>query len=172
MPKEEGDEGEEAAVEEEGPKTAGFVPDLLADQKIWQWAGISFGETDTLLLQKSIKELSVKTGASSMRLWGKILGSNADYFIVEAVQEGGEGEGEGEGDGEAVEAAEPRGSGVNQFVYWVTNSPLKSWSQLPDIKASQINNARKIKHNFTGDINSKIYTNPFFVETEKIYLRA
>ena len=56
MPKEDGDEGAEEA--EDGPKAAGFVPDLLSDQKVWQWAGVSFGETDIILLQKSIKELS------------------------------------------------------------------------------------------------------------------
>ena len=48
-----------------------------------------------------------------MRLWGKIHGSQADYFIVEAVQEGGgEGEEGGEDDG-GKEAAEPRGTGAN-----------------------------------------------------------
>ena len=108
------DEGDEAAEDvEDGPKAAGFVPDLLSDQKVWEWAGVSFGEQDIILLQKTIKELSQKTGASSMKLWGKIYGSQHDYYIVEAVQEGGEGE-EAEGDGEvAVEAAEPRGTGAN-----------------------------------------------------------
>jgi hypothetical protein len=98
----------------------------MADAKVWEWAGISFGDYDTLLLQKSIKNLSAKTGSSSMRLWGKICGTLADYFVVEATLEGG---GEGaDGDGEEnSEASEPRGTGVNQFVYFVTNSPLKDW---------------------------------------------
>ena len=61
-----------------------------------------------------------------MRLWGKIHGSQADYFIVEAVQEGGGGD-EGEED-VAREVAEPRGTGANQYVYWVTNSPLQQWT--------------------------------------------
>jgi hypothetical protein len=38
-----------------------------------------------LLLQKSLKELAVKTDASNMRLWGKIRGSCKDYYIVEGV---------------------------------------------------------------------------------------
>ena len=105
-----------------------------------------------------------------MRFWGKIKGTKADYYIVEAIQEGGEaGEEEGAADTEIVE---PRGTGANQFVYWVCTSPLKQWTQLKDIKPSQIVNSRKIKFNFSGDINKKIYTNPFFFETEKIYLRA
>lgn len=35
-------EEEEAAEEETGP--VGFVQDMRADSKQWQWAGIGFGE--------------------------------------------------------------------------------------------------------------------------------
>ena len=35
--------------------------------------------------------------------------------------------GEEEVDEANTEETEPRGSGVNQFVYFVTNSPLKPW---------------------------------------------
>lgn len=71
--------------------------------------------------------LSAKTGASSMRLWGKICGTKADYFIVEATLEGGEAANEDGNEGNSIEVAEPRGTGVNQYVYFVTNSPLKQW---------------------------------------------
>ena len=67
---------------------------------------------------------------------------------------------------------DPRGSGLNKNVYWVTNSPLDSWNILPDLKPSDIINARGIKYLCSGDINAKIYTNPFFFQTEKTYLRA
>ena len=33
-------------------------------------------------------------------------------------------------------------------------------------------NARGIKHTFCGDLDAKIFTNPFFFETEKTYLRS
>lgn len=78
-----------------------------------------------------MKALSAKTGSPSMRFWGKITGTKADYFVVEATLEGGGGGGDGGeegGEGEQeTEAAEARGSGTNQFVYFVTNSPLKDW---------------------------------------------
>jgi len=120
-----------------------------------------------MLLQKSLRNLIAKSGASAVRFWGKIKGTKADYFVVEATQEGGGAEGE-----EGGEAAEPRGTGANQFVYWVTNSPVGEWSQLPDIKPSQIIKARQIKCMFTGNLKEKIYTNPFYFEEERIYLRA
>lgn len=43
---------------------------------------------------------------------------------------------------------------------------------LPDLKPQDIKNARSIKYTFSGEIDAKIYTNPFFFETEKTYLRA
>jgi radial spoke head protein 4A len=157
-----GEDGEEG-----GAAAVGNVPDLLCDSKIWQWAGVSFGEYDTMLLQKSLKALIVKAGATSMRFWGKIKGTEKDYWVVEAVQEGGA--------TEAVEGEEPfeaRGTGVNQFAYWVTNSPIDEWTQLNDIKPGQIRQARNIKVLLSGNLNQRIFTNPFYFEEEAIYLRA
>ena len=82
------DDGEE--VESGGAGPIGNIPDLLADSKVWQWAGVGFGEYDTMLLQKSMKKLIVSSGATSLRFWGKIKGTEKDYFIAEGTQEAGE----------------------------------------------------------------------------------
>ena len=68
------------------------VPDLLADSKIWKWGGVSFGDYDTMLLQKSLKALLKKLGAtcSQMRLWGKIKCTERDYYVTEGVVDAGE----------------------------------------------------------------------------------
>ena len=52
-----------------------------------------------MLLQKSLKLLIAKTGASQMRLWGKIKGTEKDYYISEGKLDGGEGGEEGGGGG-------------------------------------------------------------------------
>lgn len=100
------EEGEEV---EEGAGPVGNVPDILADSKTWQWAGISFGEYDTLLLQKSLKKLVAKAGATQLRFWGKIKGTKDDYYVAEAVKEAA---GEPE-EGATGEVGEPRGQGAN-----------------------------------------------------------
>jgi len=41
-----------------------------------------------------------------LRFWGKITGTEADYYVAEGTQEAGEAAEEGEG---ATEAVEPRG---------------------------------------------------------------
>jgi hypothetical protein len=51
----EGGAGDEAAAEGGASGPCGFVPDLLADTRVYQWAGIGFGDNETLLLQKSLK---------------------------------------------------------------------------------------------------------------------
>ena len=60
-----------------------------------------------------------------MRLWGKMKGTQKDYYVAEGKLDGG---GEEGGEGGAATAldddAEGRGSGVNIFVYWVTNSAM------------------------------------------------
>jgi hypothetical protein len=140
------DDGEE--VEEGSSVPIGNIPDLLCDSKVWQWAGVGFGQYDTMLLQKSMKQLMQKSGASSLRFWGKIKGTEMDYYVAEGTQDQGEGE-----DAEQItEAIELRGQGVNKFVYWVCNSPLGEWTQLADLKPSDIIKARLIKHTLSGVI--------------------
>jgi hypothetical protein len=142
----------------------------MADCKVWAMAGVGFGEYETMMLQKSLKELITTSGASQLRLWGKIRGTFKDYFIAEGTLEAGEA---AEGGDEATgEPSEARGTGVNKNVYWATNSIVGGWTLLPDLKPRDIINARSIKCIFTGDLNKKIFTNPFYFETEKVYLRA
>ena len=117
-----------------------------------------------MLLQKSLKLLAAKSGATQMRLWGKIRGTEKDYYVAEGKVEAGEGGGEG-GDGAMAEDAEARGTGVNVYVYWVTNSAMcqvDAWTQLPDLNPQDIKNARAIKYCLSGDINRQLFTNPFY----------
>lgn len=66
-----------------------------------------------------------------MRLWGKIKGTEADYYIAEGTADAPQ----LDDDAPQPEAdVEPRGQGVNTFGYWVTNSPCDSnWTALPDL---------------------------------------
>lgn len=55
----------------------------------------------------------------------------------------------------------------------MTNDVVSSkWIKLPDLKPSQIKASRSIRVQFSGDLERKIYTNPFFYGQEKNYLRA
>ena len=136
---------------------------------MYQWAGIGFGQQEIYRLQKSLKKLSTDSGAARLRFWGKIRGTENDYYVAE-----GEVDGEAEGDEEVERSAEfePKGTGVNKNTYWVSHKSFGDWTMLPDLEPTDISSARQIKVLFTGDLNRNICTNPFFFKKEKEYLRA
>lgn len=105
--------------------------------------------------------MALKQSPRTVRFWGLIYGSKKDYFVAE-----------GEKDGEAPPEAEPRGSGVNKYVYWVTDSVTGEWTELPDAVPSIINLSRKLKKIFTGNTDAEVVTNPHFAKKEKDLLRA
>lgn len=51
------------------------LPNLQKHSNMLEWAGINFGEGYTILLQKALRKLAVFSGASSLRLFGKIYGT-------------------------------------------------------------------------------------------------
>ena len=61
--------------------------------------------------------------------------------------------------------------GINKNVYYVINNLYDKWIELPDIKPSSIRESRIIKYILTDNLDNKIYSNPTFNGTEKIYLR-
>lgn len=89
-----------------------------------------------------------------------------DYYIAEGTFDGEA------GDDEKPADFEPRGTGVNKYVYWASNSALEAWTQLPDLYTKDIQAARDTKVKFTGDLERQLITNPYFFGKEKHFLRA
>jgi radial spoke head protein 4/6 len=107
--------------------SAVVIPDIVEEARLFEWAGISFGEDETHKLAKSIRRLALLSGASQLRFWGKIYGSKKDYWVVEGVLDVPE-------EDKRDYFQEKRGEGVNKLVYWVTDDILEDWVQLPDVK--------------------------------------
>ena len=160
-------EPEEEGGEPPEVPTVNNVPDLLSQARIFEWANIGFGEKETLRIQKSLADLALKSSAANLKFWGKVIGTEKDYYVAEGFVEA-----EDDGAEERGPEFEARGSGVNANVYWVSDSSLGQWTQLPDLAPTDIDAARKIKVKFTGDLEREIITNPFFFGKEKHYLRA
>ncbi len=110
--------------------------------------------------------MAKESGAGFIRFFGKINGTEKDYFVAEGSLDAGEEE------GEKPANQEPRGTGVNKNVYWVTDSLLEKWVKLPDLAPKDILAARQIKVLLTGDLERPIFTNPFFYGKEKHFLRV
>ncbi len=78
----------------------------------------------------------------------------------------------GEAEEGAPEDMETKGTGINQFTYWVSDSVCGTWTQLPDITPTHLKLSRMLKHVFSGNLNDTLITNPFFKGEEKYLLRA
>ena len=87
---------------------------MMNEEKLFRKVGVGFGEIETFLIFSSIKKFVASKSASQARFWGKINGTKKDYYIVEAVVEGGE-------EVEITEPHEAKGTGVNSKQYFVTN---------------------------------------------------
>jgi hypothetical protein len=162
-------EGGDAAGGDDGEGQASIsnVQDLMSlNRNVWNSAGVDFGEYNTLILQKSLKKLTATSAASYLRFWGKILGTEKDYYIVE-----GSAPAPGE-DAPRGEDFEPRGTGVNTMAYWVSNTADGPWEPLDDLEPVDLAASRTFKVAFTGDLQREIVTNPFYFKKEKDYLRA
>lgn len=80
--------------------------------------------------------MATDSTATNLRFFGKIFGTERDYYIAEGVFDGGQ---EELADGEERPANfEARGSGVNLYAYWVTDNVLNNWILLPDLQPNDV----------------------------------
>ena len=89
-----------------------------------------------------------------------------DYYVAEAF------EAKNLPEDTRPEGGEPRGSGVNEYAYFVANKAMGPWVCLPDLDPSDLAAAKQIKVSFTGNLEREIVTNPYYFRQEKHYLRA
>jgi len=109
-------------------------------------------------------------GVKKLRFWGKILGTEKDYYVAEGsphIDPPGGAVEQNEDDPDAMEAG-----GVNSYTYFVTTDLCEEWTQLPDLKPSEIRVARQIKKMMTGNLNAPVVTHPYFSGNEGVLLRA
>lgn len=147
------------------PANLPTLSNTLFDQRLFQMAGVSFGEEEVYKVTQSLKELIKTTQAKNVRLWGKMLGTKKDYWVAE-----------GEINYDTAEPLplpfESFGKGVNALTYWVTTNPLKGWKELPPISPAHLQIAKQTKHFLTGKLNHKVDVYPPFPGVEKHYLKA
>ena len=77
-------------------------------------AGLGFSETEAFLLKKSIEKLAKAQNSKTMRFWGKIRGTEKDYFVAVSQI-----------DVKVTDTCPPgwekEGTGVNRLSFFVTN---------------------------------------------------
>ena len=137
----------------------GLVQDLTSlNRHVFNQAGLELGEYGSLILQRNLKALASTTDARSVRFWGKISGTNKDYYVAEVF----ESKTLPEDTRNPETGGEARGTGVNEYAYYVTTAANGAWILLPGLDPADIAEARTIKVCFTGNLERQIITNPFY----------
>ncbi|CAE7561820.1 Rsph4a [Symbiodinium sp. KB8] len=147
------------------------VQNLTDDANYLEWAGVSLGRTETFRLHASLKRLAAAQPVQQLRLWGKILGLQGDYYVAECVMEGEDDLEEGAVDatGSTIERG---GEGVNKHTYFVASHAGGQWTKLPNVTPQQVVIAGQIKRYFTGSLQAAVGGHPPFPGTEAAFLRA
>ena len=62
---------------------------------------------------------------------------------------------------------------MNKITFWVATNLLEfNWRELPTISPQQVRIARKIKYTFSGNLDKKVFSNPYFPGTEAHLLKC
>ena len=159
--------GEAEAIE---PPNDFETEDLLAGSALLESVGCGLGTKEMYKVMLALKSLgedpTIK--AATVRFFGKIFGTTADYYVFEAtLKEPVEAEAE-ETEGVPSEV----NTGANGFVYFVTTNLGEPCTKLPDVTPDHIKKARFIKKFLTGDLSSEVAAYPVYSGKEAMYLRA
>ena len=178
---------------EEDKKTN--LSNIVNEQEMFNLFGEGLSVEEAQLLLFSMKFLAVKEQLAELKFWGKIYGTQSDYYIMEGkVDPDREVESNTE-DTETVqehsaskgiiktlnkykvrnipEAKAEVSSGTNEFTYYVFHSNnFIQWEKLSDVQPAQIIAARKISYHFTGSLGATLNSPVVFPGTEREYLRC
>ena len=148
------------------------IPNLMEEMRAFEWAGFGLSESETYRLFVSMCKLQTSKGLKTVRLFGKILGTGADYYVVEATYAEPPEAPEGDAPAADAVAAEENGKGCNACVYFVANDAASAWTELPAVTPAQIVASRAVRKYFTGNLDADVRAFPPFPGSEKEYLRA
>lgn len=156
------------------PVTLGAVQNFAEDAAMFAWAGIGFGKQESYAIGMSLRKLAADTPTvEKLRLWGKVLGISADYYVAEGkFKSTGAAAPPATLPGTPEDDVEAKGEGANTFTYWVSTGPSAPWVRLPAARASHIVAARSVKRMLTGDLSAPVLSTPWFPGMEKHLLRA
>lgn len=125
---------------DEPPEQNVAFPDLMSDANLFEWAGISFGRSDTYRLYLSIKTFSETLPAEveRLRFFGMIKTRGSPYYIVEGLSVD---------EDEFDEKLQEGKSGANKYSYWVTQSVESGvWTKLPNVTMEQVVAAQNLRN--------------------------
>lgn len=127
-----------------------YMEDVLFQSRILEWGGVSFSKNEWFKIRMAMKKLLLESDAVHLRFWGKIYGTDADYYIIQGSLKNYPLT-------NPKPYVESRGNeGLNRYTFWVSNSLLEGWSELPEVSGDQLTASRFFKYYFTGNLSAKV----------------
>lgn len=155
------------------PEVLTVVRNFMDDAAMFEWAGVGFGKEASYRLAMSLRALAANNPyLKDLCLWGKILGTDGDYYIAEGTVPKSETPPPVPDVLTPEDLVEPRGEGANSRSYWVCPGGCAPWVQLPQARSDHIVAAKSIKRLMTGDLSSQVLSTPWFPGEEQHLLRA
>jgi hypothetical protein len=163
------------------PKVLGMVQNFMEDAAMFRWAGIGFGQQESYHIALSLRKLASDIpSVESLRLWGKVLGTEGDYYVAEGLLQSIPKPPPDDNAETPIPVmpddpeydVEPRGEGANSFTYWISLGATSPWERLPAARASQIVASRAIKKVLTGNMDAPVLSMPWFLGKERHLLRS
>ncbi|KAK9828684.1 hypothetical protein WJX72_001516 [[Myrmecia] bisecta] len=145
---------------------------VMGDAAMFDAVGAGLGRTEMYGIMLAVKQLgeTPALGVATVRFFGKVLGTHADYYVFETtLKEPVEEEEEALGPNDVPME---KGSGSNGYVYFVCNQLGGPLSRLPSVKPTHIKKARQLKKFVTGKLDAPVSAYPPFPGTEAHFLRA
>lgn len=162
---------DETPPKEEEELPTNVLSNVVAQERITRKCGVSIGESEAFFVLNALKQFSASRAAVKCSFWGKIIGHNINYYVIECPA--GEKIDKPEGSEEPLPVDEPAGTGVNSKTYFVCTDLLANdWVELPPVSARQIRQARNLKYTFTGNLKKRIISSPEFEGEERHYVSS
>ena len=160
--------GEPEAAE---PPNEYETENVMTDASLFEACGVGLSRSEMYRVMLAVKALGEDpvVKVATVRFFGKMLGTHADYYVFETTLK----------EPATPEEETPEGvvptevnSGVNAYTYFVTTRLGDKPVQLPDATPAAIVCARQIKKFLTGDLDAHVSAYPLFPGREAMYLRA
>mmetsp|Transcript_46318 Transcript_46318/g.100610 ORF Transcript_46318/g.100610 Transcript_46318/m.100610 type:complete len:452 (+) Transcript_46318:149-1504(+) len=146
------------------------LPNLYEEAALFEWAGVGLAKEELYRLFLAMTRIKSKENLKAVRFFGKILGTEQDYYVVEGTY--AEVPPPPSTDVTDGVPPEPPGTGLNTHVYFVANSTSAAFTRLPDVLPQQVVACTTIKKYLTGNLDAPVNCFPPFPGAEASLLRA
>ena len=147
--------------------------DLALHAHLLDSVGCGLGKSECYAAMLALRRLGEDSnlGVATARLFGKFLGTHADYWVFETTL-ADPGEGLPEPEEGSKEVPPENGTGANAFTYFFCTALGGPFTRLPDVSPAAIRAARKLRKLLTGNPAAPVSAYPPFPGREAELLRA